>query len=102
MTGHSRAQQEMIEVITSVDDEWPLALLYLTDSGASIKLRAGRTENRRQRQLTMAAIYLLFLEENTSGDLHDVAEEVADVAEEMRDDDQVGEVHRGDPFDESD
>jgi hypothetical protein len=47
----------------------------------------------------MAAIYLLFLEENMSGDLHDVAEEVADIAEEMRDDDHVGEVHRGDPFD---
>jgi len=90
----------MIDVITSVDEEWPLALLYLTDNGANIKLRAGRAGNRKQRQVTMAAIYLLFLEENMSGDLHDVAEEVADVAEEMRDDDHVGEVHRGDPFDD--
>jgi hypothetical protein len=47
----------------------------------------------------MAAIYLLFLEENMSGDLHDIAAEAADVAEQMRDDDNVGEVHRGDPFD---
>ena len=91
----------MIDVITSVDDEWPLALLYLTNNGANIKLRAGRAENRKQRQLTMAATYLLFLEENLSGDLQEVAEEVTEVAEEMRDDDNVGEIHRGGPFDGS-
>ena len=101
MTANSRAQREMIDVISSVDEEWPMALLYLTDNGANIKLRAGRAENRKQRQLTMAAIYLLFLEENLSGDLHEVAEEVADVAEEMRNNDHVGEVRRGDPFDGS-
>ena len=97
----SRAQQEMIDVITSAGEDWPLALLYLSPNGANIKLKAGGAENRKQRQLTMAAVYLLFLEENLSGDLHEVAEEVADVAEEMRDNDHVGEVHRGDPFDGS-
>ena len=100
MTGGSRAQQEMIDVITSAGEDWPLALLYLSPNGANIKLKAGREGNRKQRQLTMAAIYLLFLEENMSGDLHEVAAEAADLAEQMRDDDQVGEVHRGDPFDD--
>ena len=101
MTGGTRAQQEMIDAITSAGEDWPLTLLYLTPNGANIKLKAGREGSRKQRQLTMAAIYLLFLEENLSGDLHEVAEEVADVAEEMRDNDHVGEVHRGDPFDGS-
>jgi hypothetical protein len=45
--------------------------------------------------------YLLFLEENLSGDLYDVAEEIADVADELRDDDNVGELHRGGSFDDS-
>ena len=100
MTGGSRAQQEMIDVITSAGEDWPLTLLYLTPNGANIKLKAGRERNRKQRQLTMAAVYLLFLEENMDGGLHDVAAETADVAERMRDDDQVGEIHRGDPFDD--
>jgi hypothetical protein len=97
----SRAQQEMIDVITSVGEEWPMALLYLTPDGANIKIQAGRSENRRRRQLTMAAMYLLFLEEHLSGDLHDVAADVANVAEEIRDDDNVGELHRGGSFDDS-
>jgi len=101
MTGQSRAQQEMIDVISSIDEEWPIALLYLTQNGANIKVQTGRTGNRKERQLTMAAMYLLFLEENLSGDLYDVAEEIADVADELRDDDNVGEVHRGGSFDES-
>lgn len=91
----------MIDVITSVSEDRPMALLYLARNGANIKIQAGRSEKRRDRQLTMAAMYLLFLEENLEGDLYDVAEEVADVAAEMRDDDSVGEVHRGDPFDGS-
>jgi len=45
--------------------------------------------------------YLLFLEKNLSGDLYDVAEEIADVADELRDDDNVGELHRGGSFDDS-
>ncbi len=68
----------MIDVITSVVEDWPLALLYLTPNGANIKLKAGRSENRKQRQLKMAAVYLLFLEENMSGDLHNIAAEAAD------------------------
>jgi len=96
----SRAQQEMIDVIASVDEEWPLALLYLTRDGANIKIQAGGERNRKERQLTMAAMYLLFLEENLSGDLHEVAEEAADVAKRLRDDDNVGEVHRGGSFDD--
>jgi len=100
MTGGTRAQREMIDAITSAGEDWPLTLLYLTPNGANIKLKAGREGDRRQRQLTMAATYLLFLEENMDGDLHEVATEAADVAEQMRDDDQVGEVHRGDPFDD--
>lgn len=94
----SRAQQEMIDVIASVGEEWPLALLYLTRDGANIKIQAGRDENRKERQLTMAAMYLLFLEENLRGDLYDVAEEVADVADQLRGDDNVGELHRGGSF----
>ena len=92
----------MIDVITSVGGEWPLALLYLTPNGANIKIQAGRSDSRREEQLTMAAMYLLFLEENLSGDLYEVAEEVAEVAEEIRDDDSVGEVHRGGPFGDPD
>ena len=53
MTGGTRAQQEMIDAITSAGEDWPLTLLYLTPNGANIKLK-----------------------------------------------DQVGEVHRGDPFDD--
>ncbi|PSP27183.1 hypothetical protein BRC65_07255 [Halobacteriales archaeon QH_2_65_14] len=99
MARRSQAQQEMIDVINSVGEEWPMALLYLTRNGANIKVQAGRQANRKERQLTMAAMYLLFLEENLSGDLHEVATEVADVAGELRDDDNVGEVHRGGSFD---
>ena len=99
MAGESRAQQEMLDVIRSVGRQRPLALLYLTRNGANIKLQTGNSENRRRQQLTMAAMYLLFLEENLSGDLQEVAAEVAEVAEEIRDDDGVGEVHRGGSFD---
>jgi hypothetical protein len=101
MSGHSRAQQEMIDVITSVGEEWPLALLYLTPNGANIKLQTGRSDNRREEQFTLAAMYLLFLEENMDGDLEAVSTEVAEVAEELRDADGVGEVHRGGEFDPS-
>jgi hypothetical protein len=99
MTSESRAQQEMLDVIRSVGTRQPLALLYLTHNGANIKLQTGDSDNRRREQLTMAAMYLLFLEENLSGDLQEVAAEVAEVAEEIRDDDGVGEVHRGGSFD---
>ena len=95
----SRAQREMLDVITSAETGWPLTLLYLTPNGANIKIQTGRSNNRREEQLTMAAMYLLFLEENLSGDLHEVATEIAEVAEEIRDDDGVGEVHRGGSFD---
>jgi len=100
MTGHSRAQREMIDVISSVSSDHPLALLYLTHNGANIKIQAGRSANRREEQLTMAAMYLLFLEEHVPGDLHDVAEEVATVAEEIREDDRTGEIHRGGSLDD--
>jgi hypothetical protein len=91
----------MIDVITSVGDEWPMALLYLTHNGANIKIQSGRSGNRKDRQLTMAAMYLLFLEENIDGDLTEVAQEVADVAQKIRDDDDVGELHFGGSFDGS-
>jgi len=99
MTGESRAQQEMLDVIRSVGTQHPLALLYLTRNGANIKLQTGDSDNRRREQLTMAAMYLLFLEENLGSDLQEVATEVAEVAEEIRNDDGVGEVHRGGSFD---
>lgn len=99
MTGQSRAQQEMLEVIRSVGAQRPLALLYLTRNGANIKVQTGSSDSRREEQLTMAAMYLLFLEENLSGDLQEVATEVAAVAGQLRDDDGVGEVHRGGSFD---
>jgi len=99
MAGESRAQQEMLDVIRSVGTQHPLALLYLTHNGANIKLQTGDSDNRRREQLTMAAMYLLFLEENLSGGLQEVATEVAEVAEEIRNDDGVGEVHRGGSFD---
>jgi hypothetical protein len=65
-----------------------------------MKIQAGRSGDRTNQQLTMAATYLLFLEEQTSGDLREVATEVAAVAEEMRDDDDIGEVHWGGDLDD--
>lgn len=101
MTERSRAQQEMLDVIHSVDPDWPLALLSLTQNGANIKIQAGSSANRTEEQLMMAAMYLLFLEENMDGDLHEVAEEIADTATEIRDHENVGEVYRGGSLDES-
>lgn len=100
MTGRSRAQQEMIDAIDSTEAERPMTLLYLTRNGADMKIQAGRSGDRTNQQLTMAATYLLFLEEQTSGDLREVATEVAAVAEEMRDDDDIGEVHWGGDLDD--
>lgn len=100
MPGRSRAQQEMIEVIDSVDEHWPITLLYLTQNGANMKIQAGRSEHRHEEQLTLAAMYLLFLEENMQGDLYDVAESVAGVAEELRDDEGTGEIHMGGKLDD--
>ena len=100
MPGRSRAQQEMIEVISSVDAQWPITLLYLTPNGANMKIQAGRSSERTEQQLTLAAMYLLFLEENMAGDLEEVAQEVADVAETLRDDDDTGEVHLGGKLDD--
>lgn len=85
----TRAQQEMIETIDSAEAERPMTLLYLTRNGADMKIQAGRSDDRTNQQLTIAATYLLFLEEQMSGDLREIATEVA---EEMRDDD-IGEVH---------
>ena len=95
MPERSRAQQEMIEVISSVDRDWPITLLYLTRNGVDMKVQAGRSGNRTEEQLTLAAVYLLFLEENLSGDIHEVADEVVTVAERLRDDDHTGEIHMG-------
>lgn len=100
MPGRSRAQQEMIEVISSVDEEWPITLLYLTRNGADIKIQAGSSRNRKEQQVTLAAMYLIFLEEHLSGDLYEVAEAVAETAKEIRDDDQTGEIHWGGSFDD--
>lgn len=100
MTGRSRAQEEMIDVIASVDPGRPMTLLYLTRNGADMKLQAGRSGNRTNQQLTMAATYLLFLEEQLDGDLDEVAAQAADVAAEMRDDDDIGEVHWGGSLDD--
>lgn len=47
----------------------------------------------------MAAMYLLFLEENLSGNLQEVATAVTGVAKQIRDGEGVGEVHRGELFD---
>lgn len=90
----------MMEVIASVDETRPLTLLYLTRNGADMKVQAGRGDDRTDQQLTMAATYLLFLEEQTSGDLQEVASEVASRAAEMREDDGVGEIHRGGSLDD--
>lgn len=95
MAGRSRAQDEMVDVINSVNRDWPVTLLYLTPNGANMKIQAGRSDNRREEQLTLAAMYLLFLEEHIEGDLHEISDEAAAVAEEMRDDDHTGELHRG-------
>ena len=100
MSGRSRAQQEMIDVISAVDRNWPITLLYLTRNGANMKVQAGRSRNRREEQLTLAAMYLLFLEENRKGDLYEVAEEIATVAEQLRDDDSTGEIHMGGRLDD--
>lgn len=102
MTRRSQAQAEMVEVINSVDEEWPLTLLYLTPNGADIKIQAGSSANRKEEQRTLAALYLLFLEEHSEGDLYEVAEEVAETAETLREDDNTGEVHRGGDFDDPD
>lgn len=98
MTRRSQAQAEMVEVINSVDEDWPLTLLYLTPNGADVKIQAGSSANREEEQLTLAALYLLFLEEHLDGDLYEVAEEVAQTAEDLREDDNTGEVHRGGEF----
>lgn len=100
MTGPSRAQREMIDVISSVGKQWPITLLYLTPTGADMKIQAGRTDNTREEQLTLAAMYLLFLEEQLDGDLETVSDEVVEVAETLRDDDNVGELHRGGSLDD--
>jgi len=89
----------MIEAIRTVGNDWPMALLYLTREGADIKIQAGQSDNHKEEQFTLAAMYLLFLEENTSGDLYEVAEEAASVAEQMRETEGVGEVHRGGSID---
>jgi len=99
MTGKSRAQQEMMEAISAVGNDSPMALLYLTRDGADIKIQAGRSDNHKNEQFTLAAMYLLFLEENTSGDLYEVAQEAASVAEQMRETEGVGELHRGGSLD---
>ena len=101
MAGRTRAQDEMIDVINSVNRDWPVTLLYLTPNGANMKIQAGRSDNRREEQLTLAAMYMLFLEEHLEGDLHEVAEEAAAVAEEMRGDDSTGELHRGGSLEDS-
>lgn len=90
----SRAQKEMIRVINSLDHTWPITLLYLTENGADMKLQTGNASNRKEEQLTMAALYLMFLEENIcDGDLRAVADEVAETAETLRDDEFTGEFH---------
>lgn len=99
MPGRSRAQQEMIDAITAADESQPLALLYLTHEGANMKLQAGPAGSRVDQQLTMAATYLLFLEDQLEGDLEEVADRVASTAAEMRDDEDIGEAHWGGDLD---
>lgn len=90
----------MIDVIASVDENHPLTLLYLTPNGVDMKIQAGRSGQRTDQQLTMAAMYLLFLEDQLSGDLSEVADEVMNVAQELRADDRVGELHWGGSLDD--
>ena len=100
MSERSPAQREMIEVISSVDESWPLTLLYVTPQGADIKIQAGRSPNREEQQLMLAAMYLLFLEAQMNGDLADVADELVRVAEDLRDDQDVFELQWGGSLDE--
>lgn len=95
MSNRSRAKQDMINVISSIGDEWPITLLYMGQDGADIKIEAGKSNNREEEQLTLAAMYLLFLEGQLNGNLYEVAEQVAGVAEEMRDHDNITEFHWG-------
>lgn len=101
MSEGSRATQEMIEVISSMDESWPVTLLYLTPNGADVKIQAGRSQNREEQQLMLAAMYLLFLEAQLSGDLTEVAAEVTQVAEDLRDDEEVFELQWGGSLDDS-
>lgn len=89
----------MIDTIAAADDAQPLALLYLTREGANVKIQAGPPGSRVDQQLTMAATYLLFLEEQLEGDLQTVADRVATTAAEMRDDEDIGEAHWGGDLD---
>lgn len=89
----------MIDAIAAADESQPLALLYLTREGANMKIQAGPSGSRHSQQLTMAATYLLFLEEQLEGDLGTVADRVAATAREMREDDDIGEAHWGGSLD---
>lgn len=91
----------MIDVISSIGEEWPITLLYLAQGGADMKIKTGRSNDREEQQLTLAAMYLLFLEGQLDGDLYEVAERVAGVAEEMRDHDDITEFHWGGSLDDS-
>ena len=91
----------MIDAISSIDDEWPITLLYMTQDGADIKIKAGSSNNREDQQLTLASMYLLFLEGQLDGDLYEVAEQVATAAEKMRDNDNIVEVQRGGSLEDS-
>jgi len=95
MPAPSAVKQDMIDTITSIDETWPITLLYLAPNGADMKIQAGRDDNRVDQQLTLAALYLLFLEEQLDGDLREIADRVAAVAERMRADDDIGELHWG-------
>ena len=90
----------MIEAIEAAEAERPMTLLYLTRNGTDMKIQAGPAGSRVNQQLTMAATYLLFLEEQLEGDLQAVADRIAATAAEMRDDDDIGEVHWGGDLDD--
>jgi hypothetical protein len=69
----------MIDAIAAADESQPLTLLSLIREGANMKIQVGRSQqgSRINRQLTMAATYLLFLEEQLDSDLQEVADRVA-------------------------
>jgi len=84
MADLTETQEQMVEIIAEAGENWPLALIVKAPNGADMKVQVGDHENHTLHQYQLAAMYLIFLESFSNKDLHGTAEDIADLAKEMR------------------
>jgi hypothetical protein len=76
--------EELIELLYSVDEDLPAAATVVDDRGPNIVVNTGTLENTVEAQLSMIAVHMKWLADHTEADIETVADDALELAQEMR------------------